>query len=166
MDTLLKPDTGLIIWTIITFVVLVAVLAKTTWKPILSGLQSREDRIRNDLARAERAQKEAEAMRAQYETQVAEAQRKMQEMVTAARADAERTRAQLVADARAEADRLLEKGRADLNGEAERLKGELRQEVGGLAVAAAEKILGRAVDPKMQEDVLSESLSGLKGVSK
>jgi len=161
MDKLLQPDTGLVIWTIVTFLCLVLILTKTTWKPILEALNKREGKIRSDLDRAEKSQQEAEALRQKYEAQLAEAQRSIQEMMTRARADADKARAELVGAAKHESERLLEKGRQDLVGETERLKQELRGEVAGLSVSIAEKILNRSVDPKIQQDVLKDSLKSI-----
>ena len=166
MDKLLNPDIGLMVWTVVTFLVLVLILKKAAWKPILDGLEKREGRIRSDLDRAEKAQAEAEDLRRRYETQLAEAQRRIQEMVNQAKADGDRTRAEIIAEAKAESERLLEKGRRDLEGEAERLKGELKKDVAGLSVTMAEKILARSVDPKLQEEILSQSLSEISEVKR
>lgn len=166
MDKLLQPDTGLIIWTWVTFIILSLVLAKAAWKPILTGLGEREGKIRSDLERAEKSQADAELLRQKYETQLAEAQRTIQEMVTQAKKDGERTRAELLAAAKEESEKILEKGRRDLAGETDRLKGELRGELAGLSVAIAEKILNRSVDKNVQEDVLKESLKSLAEVRK
>lgn len=166
MERLLQPDTGLIVWTFVTFVLLLLVLTKAAWKPILEGLNQREGKIKSDLERAEAAQKEAEAMRVKYEAQLAEAQKSIQDMVSQARADGERTRTQLIAAAKDEAERLLEKGRKDLVGETERLKEQLRQDVTALSVAIAEKVLKRSVDGKVQDDVLKESLQEISGAKR
>ena len=166
MEALLKPEPGLMIWTWITFVLLVLVLSATAWKPIIAGIKNREDKIRTDLDGARKAQADAERLRQQYEQQLAEAQRSIQEMVTQARKDGERTKAELVAAAKGEAERVLEKGRKDLEGETERLRGALRGEVAELSVALAEKILNRTVDKKVQDDVLKESLKTLGGVQR
>jgi len=100
MEKLLQPNTGLMIWTIVTFVLLLLVLTKAAWKPILEGLNQREGKIRSDLERAEQAQKEAETLRLKFESQLAEAQKKVQEMLTHARAESDRSRAQMLATAR------------------------------------------------------------------
>lgn len=166
MDSLLQPHTGLIIWTICTFVVLMIVLGKFAWKPILGGINAREGKIKNDLDRAEKAQKEAENLRVKFETQLAEAQKSIQEMMNQARSDAEKSRAQLLETTRQEADKLLEKGKKDLAGETEKLKADLQKEVAGLSVSIAEKILHRSVDQKVQSQVLEESLKSLQGVKR
>jgi F-type H+-transporting ATPase subunit b len=161
MDTILKPDLGLIIFTIVTFLLLVTVLKKYAWKPILDALEGREMKIRSDIQRAEKANADAEALRQQYQAQLLEAQKTIQDMVSQAKADGERMRADIVAQAKQEAVQALDKGRRELGNETERLRGELRKEVAGLSVAIAEKILQRAVDPKTQEAVLSDALKSV-----
>lgn len=164
MDKLLQPDSGLMIWTVVTFLLLVLILTKAAWKPILDGINRREGKIRGDLERAEKSQADAEALRQKYEVQLNEAQRTIQEMVAQAKKDGERTRAELVATAKQESERILEKGRRDLSGETEKLKQELRREVAGLSVAIAEKILNRAVDQHVQDEVLKDSIKSIAEV--
>ena len=158
MDKLLQPDIGLMIWTWVTFLLLLLVLTKAAWKPILNGIHEREGKIRGDLERAEKAQAEAETLRQKYETQLAEAQRTIQDMVIQAKKDADRTRSELVSAAKEESEKILEKGRKDLAGETERLKIELRKDVAALSLSVAEKVLSRVVDKKVHEQVFHESL--------
>ncbi|MCG3204552.1 MAG: ATP synthase subunit b, sodium ion specific [Elusimicrobia bacterium] len=165
MDKLLNPDLGLIITTIVTFALLVLILKKAAWKPILEGINQREGKIRGDLERAEKAQAEAEALRLKYESQLTEAQRTIQEMVNQARNEAARARADLLTAAKEESERTLEKGRRDLAGETERLKGELQKEVAGLSMAIAEKIVNRSLDARVQEDVLKDALKSVTGAN-
>jgi F-type H+-transporting ATPase subunit b len=166
MDKLLQPDTGLMIWTIVTFVAVLIVLSKAAWKPILDGINSREQRIREDIERAEKANAEASRLREQYESQLSQAQKTIQDLVTQARADGERARAELIAQAKAEADRIVEKGRRDLNGETDKLRAQLREEVAGLSISVAEKILKRSIDKKVADDVMSDSVRQVSEVKR
>ena len=166
MDKLLQPDAGLIIWTVITFLLLVVVLGKAVWRPILDSVTEREQRIRADIERAEKANAEAAALRQRYESQLAESQRQMQELVSQARSEAERSRAELVSAARAEADRIVAKGRQDLAGETDRLREQLRSEVAALSVDVAEKIISRSVDKKLADEILKESLQSVSGAKR
>ncbi len=166
MDALLNPNTGLVIWTIVTFLLLVLILTKAAWKPILDGLNNRESKIKGDLDRAEKAQKESEALRLKFESQLADAQKTIQDMMAQAKADGEKTRAQLLSAAREESEKIVEKGRRDLAGETDRLKDELRGEVSGLAIQMAEKVLSRSIDPKVQEQVLKDSLQEIAATKK
>lgn len=165
MDKLLQPDLGLMVWTAVTFLTLVFILTKFVWKPILTGINNRESKIREDLDRAEKSQAEAEKTRQKYETQLAEAQRTIQDMISQARQESEKTRSELVASAKAEAEKIVEKGRRDLEGETDKLRSKLRSEVAELSLSVAEKILNRSVDKKVQEDVLKDSLKNMSEVS-
>ncbi len=166
MDNLLNPDLGLMLITIITFVLLVLILKKAAWKPILDGINQREGRIRDDLDRAQKAQTDAEGLRQKYETQLNEAQRTIQDMVAQAKKDSDRTRSEMLNAAKEEAERIVEKGRRDLAGETEKLKGELRGEVAGISLAIAEKIINRSVDQRVQEEILKDSLHTISGNGK
>lgn len=151
------------VWTVITFLLLVFILAKWAWKPILEGLEKREKGIRDNLDRAEKSQKEAETLCQKYETQLGETQKSIQEMMSQARADGEKTRAQMVKEAKDESDRVLEKGRKDLERETERLKGELKSEIAGLSLLMTEKVLEKTVEKKVVDDVVRESLKNAGG---
>lgn len=163
MDKLLQPNIGLMVWTAISFLILVFVLGRFAWKPILVALEKREGKIRSDLEQAEKSQREAEALRLKYERDLAEAQRKMQEMVNAARAEGGVIREKIIRDARDESEKLLEKGRRELSLETERLKDELKKDVADLSLGISEKILERSVDKKVAEEVVKESLAALRG---
>jgi F-type H+-transporting ATPase subunit b len=164
MDKLLQPDTGLMVWTVVTFLALVFILAKFAWKPILDGINQREQKIRGDIERAEKSQSEAEQLRRDYETQLAQAQKTVQDLVAQARQDAEKARGELVAAAKSESEKILEKGRKDLANETDRLRSQLRSEVADLSLSVAEKILGRSVDKKIQDEILKDSLKSVGGV--
>lgn len=166
MDKLLNPDIGLMIWTWVAFGILLGVLWKLAWGPILAGIESRESKIKGNITDAEKAQAQAEALRQKYETQLNDAQRTIQDMVSQAKKDAERTRGELLAAAKEESERLLEKGRRDLAGETDRLKSELRGEVAGLSMEIAEKIVNRSIDHRVQDEILKDALKTVDGAKK
>lgn len=165
MDKLLQPDLGLMVWTAVTFLLLVLILTKAAWKPILDGINKREGKIREDIERAEKSQSEAEKLRQQYETQLAEAQRTIQDLISQARKEGEKARADLLTAAKQESEKIVEKGRRDLEGETDKLRAKLRSEVAELSLSVAEKILNRSVDKKIQDEVFKDSLKGVSEVS-
>ena len=73
MQELLLPKAGLIVWTVIIFVILLVLLRKLAWKPILDALDERTNKIKASLDKAESAQKEAERMRAEHEANMEKA---------------------------------------------------------------------------------------------
>lgn len=154
MDKLLNPDTGLLIWTIVTFVALVVILKLTAWGPLLHAIEEREAKLKADLDGAQAARAGAEKIKAELDAQIADMNAKTREMLAQAQKDAETLRSQLKASAEADSAKIREKTMADLAEEKERLVRDLRKEVAGLSVLAAERLLRKSVDEGVQKTVL------------
>ena len=154
MDKLLNPDTGLMIWVIVTFLCLVGILKLFAWGPLLAAIEAREGRIKADREGAEKARAEAERIQKDFESQMAGVQAKAKEMLAAATKDGEALRARLKAEAEADAQGIKDKTLADLAAEKNRLVGELRKDVADLSVAAAAKLMRKSVDEGVRQTVL------------
>ena len=154
MDKLIVPDTGLMFWTIVTFLCLVVILKKAAWGPLLHAIEAREGRIKADREGAEKARAEAERIQKEFEAHMAGAHAKSKEILAAAMKDGEALRARLKAEAEADAQAIKTKTSADLAAEKNRLVGELRKEVASLSVLAAEKLMHKSVDAGVQKTVL------------
>src|SRR5439155_16979277 len=102
-ETLLTPDKGLIIWTIVSFAVLVLLLSKVAWKPLIQALKDREDGIRRAIDDAASARKTADELKNQYEQELAQAQDKAADLISQAQGEAQKLREQMIKDAEAEA---------------------------------------------------------------
>ncbi len=105
------------LWTILVFVILLAILHRYAWGPILSGLQQREESIARDKREAEHARREASDARAKIEAEMARVNAEISQMISKARQDAEATVAETLA-----------RGKADVQSERDRLHRELRME--------------------------------------
>ncbi len=162
MENLLNPDKGLIIWTIISFFALVLLLSKVAWKPLLAALKEREDGIRKAIDDATHARQSADALKAQYEQELVKAQGKAAQMVAQAQVEAQKLREQMLKDTEAEARRLTEQTKRQLEEEKSKLSRELRQEVAGLSVRVAEKLLRHTVNAKEQEHLVAGFLKDLE----
>ena len=162
MDTLLQPDTGLIIWTIITFVALVVLLKMFAWGPLLAAIEEREHKMKSDLDGARAARDEAEKIRQKLEADMAGLQAQGREMLAQATKDAEVLRAKLQASAEADAQKIKDKTMAELDDEKQRLVRELRKEVSTLSIMAAEKLLRKTVDEGVQKSVLDSFFKELE----
>jgi|SRR5579883_400472 len=163
MDRLLNPDTGLIIWTIVTFLALVFVMKKIAWGPILEAIEEREKKMKAELEGAQSARSEAEKIRAELEKKVADLHTMQREMLAQATKDGEALRAKLKADAEADAHNIRQKTMAELSEEKDRLTRELRKEVAGLSVMAAERLMRKSVDDGVQKSVLEGFFKDLEG---
>lgn len=154
MDRLLNPDTGLIIWTITTFLTLVLLLKLFAWGPLLAAIEAREHRIKGDMEGAQKARNEAERIQKDLQDQMNSLQAKSREMLAQAQKEAEALRAQLKASAEADSAKIREKTMQELGEEKERLVRDLRKEVGNLSVIAAERLMRKSVDDNVQKTVL------------
>lgn len=154
MGAMLNPDTGLIIWTIVTFLALVLILKLVAWKPLLASIEEREERMKAEREGAEKARAEAERIKKELDEQLAQMSAKQREALAQTLKEAEALRAQLKAAAESDSQKIREKTMAELGEEKERLVRELRKEVAGLSVMAAERLMRKSVDENVQKSVL------------
>lgn len=149
---------GLMIWTIISFVILLVLLKRFAWTPILKALEAREGRIRGDLEASRRAREEAEISLAEYRRKLAEASAESQAVVARARAEAERAREELLAKSKAEAEALVERARQQIEAERQAAVNQIRAEVAVLALAAAERVVAKSLDSADHRRLIEEAL--------
>ncbi|MDE2491064.1 MAG: F0F1 ATP synthase subunit B [Elusimicrobia bacterium] len=154
MDKLLTPDPGLMIWTIVTFLCLLAILKKAAWGPLLGAIDARDYRLKEERLAAEKARSEAERIQRELEEKLAGVHAQSREMLAAAAKDGEALRAKLKAQAEADAEAIKQKTSAELAAEKNRLVAELRGHVADLSLLAAEKLIGKSMDEGVQKVVL------------
>src|SRR6476620_3259417 len=106
-NPLVQPDPGLYIWTILTFLVLLTLLAKFAWKPLLEALESRQETIRKSLDDAQQAKQDLERLHAESAEMIRKARVDADAIVSQSRADGERLREELRQKAKADADTLV-----------------------------------------------------------
>jgi F-type H+-transporting ATPase subunit b len=162
MDKLLTPDIGLMFWTIVTFLMLVAVLKRYAWGPLLAAIGEREARLKADAAAAQLAREEAQRIQAQLAEQLAQASARREEVLARAAKEGEAVLGQFREEAEKQARALRDKTAAELAREKDRLVKELRGEVADLSVRAAEKLLRKSVDPAVEKLVLDDFLKNLE----
>src|SRR6266699_1022719 len=142
-NPLIQPDPGLFIWTIVTFLVLLALLAKFAWRPLLQALESRQERIRKSLEDAERARQELERLHQESAKIMQQARMEAESIVTQTRVDAERLREELKQKAKDEADKILRNAQQQIQLQTRQAIQQIRHEVGDVAVLLASKLLQR-----------------------
>jgi len=151
-------DPGLSIWTIIVFLLVLFILGKFAWGPILSAVDAREEGIRDSIEEAKRAQAEATALLEEHRAQLADSRRQAQELVAEGRAAGERLRKEVEAKAREEAEQLLERARREIGRETDRAMEQLRTEAVDLALAAASQVLGERLDASADRELVERFL--------
>ena len=142
-NPLVQPDPGLFIWTIVTFLVLLALLAKFAWRPLLQALETRQERIRKSLEDAERARQELERLQQESAKIMQQARIEAESIVTQTRTDAERLREELKHKAKDEADNILRNAQQQIQLQTRQAIQEIRHEVADIAVLLASKLLER-----------------------
>ncbi len=146
---------------IITFAILVWVMMKFVWPPLMGAIESRQKEIADGLAAAEQGKKELADAASSRQQIVAEARASAGKLV----GEGEERKAAIVASAREEAEgersRIVEQGRREVENERAAMRREMQQRVGGLAVVGAAKILRREVDEKAHADIIDSLQKGL-----
>ena len=158
---LLEPHSGLIAWTIITFLVVLFILKRAVWKPLLGALDERERRIADALASAERARDEAQASLEEHRKALSGAQGEAREIVAQAREAGERVRDGIVQEARTAAQQTVEQARSSIESEKRAALSELRREVADLAVRAAGAILDANLDDERNRKLVDDLIAGV-----
>ena len=158
---MLQINPGLIVWTIVTFILLLFVLKRFAWKPLLQALTAREERVRESLDQAEHARQEAQRLIETNQKQMQNAQEEFQRLMREAREEAEKLRAKRRQDAEAEARRIVDQGKMEIEREKEAALNQLRNEVADLAVRAAGRILDEELDEKKHRKLVDAFMRGL-----
>ena len=145
-QSLLEPNAGLIFYKIIVFALLLFLLRKFAWKPIVSALSEREETIDSSIRKAERALEEARQTGEKNEEARRAAEENARRVMQEARAAADRVRSEELDKTRARIRHMQEQAQAEIEREKQRALEELRDEVAGLAIQTAEQILEETLD--------------------
>ena len=157
-NPLVQPDPGLYIWTILTFLVLLAVLRKFAWTPLLQALEARKETIAGALNAADRAREEFERLRKEAAELTNQARVEAGTIISASRADAERLRADLKQDARKEAAAILAAAERQIQLDTARAREQLRRETVELSIQIASKLVQRHLTREGNEALIDEVL--------
>jgi F-type H+-transporting ATPase subunit b len=150
--------TNVSFWTVVIFLVLLAILRKFAFPPILGYAAAREQRIRETLEDAQRQREEAQRMLEQQRAELAEARHQAQQVIAEGKVAADRVKADLIETARAEQQLLVERARKDIAMEGEKVLESLRREAVDLAIAAAAQLIGKRLDGAEDRRLVTEYL--------
>ena len=162
MENLLKPDIGLMFWTVLTFLGMVFILGRFAWGPLLKSLEERDARIRKEVETAEQNRISAEKFKEEYQQALAKIESKAQEIVSQAKKDGEKAYKDMIQSAQDEVRELVEKNKDRLNEEQKRLIQEMRQQVAEMTVHATEKLLQTHLQGNMRERFMETALKEIE----
>jgi len=158
---LLSPDSGTIFWTILTFILLLLVLKKYAWKPILKTLEDRENKIKVALYQAEQDQKEAAKLLEEQRQLLERAKKESSQIISDSQKSAELTRKEILQQARSEADRLLERAKQEINLSKEAAIEDIKQYAADIAFLAAQKVVGETLSKEQHLNLVEKYIKEL-----
>jgi F-type H+-transporting ATPase subunit b len=158
---LVSPNLGLMIWTLIAFVITLLVLRRLAFPRIAEALDRRQRAIEESIESAERTRHEADELLEEYRARLKEARVQAEEIVVRARKAAENTERDSLEKARVSREEILEQARKDAEASIQRAVGELRKEMADLTVLATEKVTRKSLSEDDQRKLVEEALGEL-----
>ena len=158
---LLSPNYGLMVWTLVIFVVLLFVLSRYAFKPITAAVEAREQALQAAIDAAKRDREEAARLLAEHRAALDASRGEGQKLIADARAAAERVRTELVEQAHAEQAKMLERARAEIDAERAKAIAELRREAVELAIMGAGKVIGQNLDRDANRKLVESFLASV-----
>jgi len=158
-EGLLRVDPGLLIWTIITFLVMVLVLWKAAWKPIVDSMDARAEKIRFDIDNAERTRQEAEKLLTQHKTMMDNARNEASQIIAKGREEAEKIKADIVEKATTESRSIADRAKKEIDLAKDKALLDIKTEVVLLSTEIASKIINKNIKPEDQKALVEEALN-------
>ncbi len=157
-NPLVQPDPGLFLWTILTFMVLLGLLAKFAWNPLLALLDRREEMIRQSLDDAEEAKQELQRLQQESKEILSKARVEAQSILAQTRSEAEKLKGEIKQKAKAEADSILRDAEKQIQVETEKAIAVLKNEVVDLSLLVASKLIKKNLSKEDNQSLIEESL--------
>lgn len=159
---MLELNPGLILWTILTFLILLVVLRMIAWKPLMHALTAREEKIRISLKQAEEAQKAAKDLLEEHNRQLTKAEEESQKIIKEGREMGEKLKGEILEKANAASRHMVDQAREEIAREKDAALFQLREEVADIAIGAAGRILDANLDTPKQRALVDDVLKDLE----
>jgi F-type H+-transporting ATPase subunit b len=156
---LVTPNVGLMIWTLIAFIIALYLLQRLAFPRIGEALDKRRRAIEESIESAERTREEADKLLEEYRARLREAREQADDIVVRARKAAERLQEETISQAKESREELMDRTRRDIEAETRRALEEIRQEVANLTVLATEKLARKSLDDEDHRRLIDEALS-------
>ncbi|AKP48816.1 MULTISPECIES: F0F1 ATP synthase subunit B [Bacillus] len=149
-------NSGDIIFQLLMFIILLALLKKYAWGPLVGIMKQREDHIANEIEAAEKSRVEANKFLEETRQELKKAREDAQALIENAKKQGERQKDEIIAAARQEAERLKESAKAEINRQKEQAVAELRDQVASLSVLIASKVIEKELSEQDQEKLIQD----------
>ncbi len=164
-NPLVQPDPGLFLWTILTFLVLLVLLAKFAWKPLLALLDRREEMIRQSLDDAEKAKQELQRLQQESKEILSKARVEAQSILAKSRSQAEKLKGEIRQEAKVQADSILRDAEKQIQVETEKAITFIKNEVVDLSLLVASKLIKKNLSKEDNQSLIEESLKQVESSS-
>jgi F-type H+-transporting ATPase subunit b len=158
-DTLLSVEPGLMIWTILIFLLLVYILKKYAWKPLLQSLKDRELGIKETIDKAELLKQESEKMLARNKELLTKADEEARRVISEGKEIAEKMKSDIIGKAHEDTTKMLQQAKTEIEREKISALNELKEEVARLAIQAAGKIIDENLDNEKQKKLIDKFIN-------
>ncbi len=156
-----QPTLGVVIWSWVVFLMLLVLLTKLVFPPIMQATNDREAKMNKDLDDAERLRAESQAVLEEQRELLASARGEAQAIIAEARQAAERERAAGIEKTRHEQEELLERARREIGAERDRATADIRREAIDLAISAAGKVVGSRLDGIADRRIVEDYIASI-----
>jgi F-type H+-transporting ATPase subunit b len=157
----MKPDTGLMFWTLIIFVILMFVLSRFAFGPLTRAVEARERSLQQAIDAARTDREAAAKLLQQHQAQIDAARDEAQKLIAEGRAVAEKMRSDLLDQTRKEQQDMLERARRDIETEKDKAIAQLRREAVELALAGASKVIEQNLESEKNRQIVESYLSSI-----
>jgi F-type H+-transporting ATPase subunit b len=160
-SNILTPNGGLMVWTLVIFLILLFVLGKYAFGPITEQVRKREQALTDALESAKHDREEAATLLAEQRRQLEAARDEGQKLIAEARGAADRSRQELVNQARAQQAEILERTREEIRAERDKAIAQLRREAVDLAIVGASKVIEKNLDDRTNRELVEKFLASV-----
>ena len=161
MEKWLSFDPGLFMWTIVTFLIVLAILKWKAWGPLMNALDKRAEDINNALLVADRAKEDAEKASQDYEELVQKAHAEAQQIIADSKATGEKVKNDIESVARENAEKMIGKAKTQIEAESQKAIQEIKSSVVNLSIEAAEKIIEKNLDSEDNRKLVEKTLDSI-----
>ena len=148
MDKILQPNFGLVFWTVVNFLILVFLLAKFAWKPIIKALDEREEKIKNDISSAQAARDEAQKIQKEMEAKLEDISNQSIQKLKEAQAIADGEKQKILDEANKQAGIMIEQAKAEIDAQTQKAVETLKAQMADTTLLALKKIITKQEDEK------------------
>ena len=163
MNKLLTPDFGLMFWTAVNFLLLVFLLGKFAWKPMIKALEDRENKIAQDKKDAQDARDAAVKIKAELEARLENIAKEAQEKMRSVEALAAAEKDNIIKEAKRTSAVIVDQAKVEIEAQKNAALQDVKKEIADIAVSAARKIAAVKVDAAADEQLIKNTLKDIEG---